>query len=252
MTRTRRVLDALRRFDSRGELVALARAGRRRLPGDSRYGDPLSLTGDDAPGVLGRGMTALGDARPSALREVGLSALQVWQSMAESRGRGHGDRDVAILFTDLVDFSSWVLDVGDDAAVDLLRRVGHAVEEPVRAEGGRVVKRLGDGVMAAFEDPAAAVRAACAASSEVGGFYEPGLRAGVHVGRPRRLGGDYFGVDVNVAARVAAAAGGGEVLVSDAVRERLDPDQVSTRRRWRFKPKGTPKGLHAFVAEPAA
>ena len=162
------MLDALRRFDSRGELVALARAGRRRLPGDSRYGDPLSLTGDDAPGVLGRGMTALGDARPSALREVGLSALQVWQSVAESRGRGHGDRDVAILFTDLVDFSSWVLDVGDDAAVDLLRRVGHAVEEPVRAEGGRVVKRLGDGVMAAFEDPAAAVRAACAASSEVG------------------------------------------------------------------------------------
>ena len=95
------------------------------------------------------------------------------------------------------------------------------------------------------------VRAACSASSSVGDLYEPGLRAGVHVGRPRRLGGDYFGVDVNVAARVAAAAGGGEVLVSDAVRDRLDPDQVSTRRRWRFRQKGTPKGLQAFVAEPS-
>jgi class 3 adenylate cyclase len=50
-------------------------------------------------------------------------------------------------------------------------------------------------------------------------------------------------------ARVAAAAGGGEVLVSDAVRDRLDPEQISTRRRWRFKPKGAPKGLHAYVAE---
>ena len=71
----------------------------------------------------------------------------------------------------------------------------------------------------------------------------------MHLGRPRKLGGDYFGVDVNVAARVAAAAGGGEVLVSDAVRDRLDPDEISTRRRWRFKPKGAPKGLQAFVAE---
>ena len=251
MTRTRRALAALRRFDSRAELIALARAARQRLPGDSRYGDPLSLTGDEAPQLLGRRLTALGDAQPSALREVGLSALQVWQSVAESQGRGHGDRDVVIVFTDLVDFSGWVLDAGDDAGVDLLRRVGHAVEEPVRAHGGRVVKRLGDGLMAAFDDPAAAVRAACEASAAVGAIYEPGLRAGLHVGRPRRLGGDYFGVDVNVAARVASAAGGGEVLVSDTVRERLDPDQVATRRRWRFRPKGAPKGLQAYVAEPA-
>ena len=71
----------------------------------------------------------------------------------------------------------------------------------------------------------------------------------MHIGRPRKLGGDYFGVDVNVAARVAGAAGGGEVLVSDAVRDRLDPEQIATRRRWRFKPKGAPKGLQAYVAE---
>jgi len=40
------------------------------------------------------------------------------------------------------------------------------------------------------------------------------------------------------------------VLVSSSVRERLDPEQISTRRRWRFKPKGTPRGLQAYVAEP--
>jgi adenylate cyclase len=257
--RTRQALgragDALRRLDSREALVALARAGRRRLPGDDRYGDPLSLSGDEAPQLIGRGISAMTEQRPSAMRELGMSALQVWQSLSEAQGRGHGDEDVAILFTDLVDFSEWVLDAGDTNALELLRRVGLAVESPVKAHRGRVVKRLGDGLMAVFDDPAAAVQAAYDASRgvrqvQVDG-YSPQLRAGVHVGRPRKLGGDYFGVDVNVAARVAAAAGPGEVLISSTVRDRLDPGEISTRRRWRFKQKGTPKGLQAYVAEPA-
>lgn len=67
--------------------------------------------------------------------------------------------------------------------------------------------------MAVFEDPGQAIEAAHAAaraleSVEIGG-HRPRLRAGVHTGRPRRLGSDYFGVDVNVAARVAEAAGAG-------------------------------------------
>jgi len=247
--RAKRALAALRRLDSGERLVALARAWRRRLPGDHEYGDPLSLAGDEAPQVVGRGLSALADERPSALRELGMGALQVWQGLAEAQGRGHGDRELAILFTDLVDFSDWVLEAGDERAVELVRAVGQAVEGAVRAHGGRVVKRLGDGVMAVFDDPAAAVRAGCEAAGAAGELHAPGLRAGVHIGRPRKLGGDYFGVDVNVAARVAAAAGGGEVLVSDAVRERLDPEQIATRRRWRFKPKGAPKGLQAYVAE---
>jgi len=247
--RAKRALAALRRLDSGERLVALARAGRRRLPGDHEYGDPLSLAGDEAPQVVGRGLSALADERPSALRELGMGALQVWQGLSEAQGRGHGDRELAILFTDLVDFSDWVLEAGDERAVELVRAVGQAVEGAVRAHGGRVVKRLGDGVMAVFDDPAAAVRAGCEAAGAAGELHAPGLRAGVHIGRPRKLGGDYFGVDVNVAARVAAAAGGGEVLVSDAVRDRLDPEQIATRRRWRFKPKGAPKGLQAYVAE---
>jgi adenylate cyclase len=246
-----RTAARLRRWDSGERLVALVRAGRRRLPGDHAYGDPLSVAGDEAPQLLGRGLSAIADERPSALREVGLGALQVWQSVAEAQGRGQGDHEVTILFTDLVDFSDWVLEAGDERAVELVRAVGKAVERPVRAHGGRVVKRLGDGVMAVFDDPAAAVAAGCEAVSAASVLHPPGLRAGVHSGRPRKLGGDYFGVDVNVAARVAAAAGGGELLVSGAVRERLDPEQVATRRRWRFKPKGAPKGLQAFTAERA-
>jgi adenylate cyclase len=249
--RTQRLVAALRRLDSGERLVALARAARHRLPGDRHYGDPLSITGDEAPQLIGRGIAAMADERPSALRELGMGALQVWQSLSEAQGRGQGETEYAIVFTDLVDFSDWVLEAGDEAALKLVRRVGQAVEAPVRECEGRVVKRLGDGLMAVFEDPARAVEAACRATSAVHEVYEPGLRAGIHVGRPRRLGGDYFGVDVNVAARVAAAAGPGQVLISEAVRERIDPAVVQTTRRWRFKPKGAPKNLKAFVAEPA-
>ena len=81
--------------------------------------------------------------------------------------------------------------------------------------------------------------------------HRPQLRAGVHAGRPRRLGGDYFGVDVNIAARVAEAAGPGEVLVSEAVHERVEAHRVQLKRRWRFSAKGALKGLKVYAAEPS-
>lgn len=256
-TRARRaaakLASRLEGLDAQPLLLAAARAARRRLPGDDRYGDPLSLGGDEPAQQLGRRLTAVTSARPSALREVGLSALQVWQSLSEAQGRGHGDTEVAILFTDLVDFSRWALEAGDDASIELLRQVGLAAEPIVARHGGRVVKRMGDGLMAVFEDPAAAVEAAhdtCAAVAEVEvDGYRARQRAGVHVGSPRRLGGDLFGVDVNIAARVAEAAGGDEVLISDAVRQRLDDaGAMRTKRRWRFRAKGAPKDLTVYVA----
>jgi len=183
-----------------------------------------------------------------------MSALQVWQGVSEAQGRGQGDRELAILFTDLAGFSDWALEAGDASAVALLRDVGEAVEPVVSAHGGRIVKRLGDGLMAVFDDPAEAIDAAHEAivaleTVEVDG-HGPQLRAGVHAGRPRRLGGDYFGVDVNIAARVADAAGTGQVLVSETVRERVEDGAVSLRRRWRFSAKGAPKGLKVYTADP--
>jgi adenylate cyclase len=78
--------------------------------------------------------------------------------------------------------------------------------------------------------------------------YRPQLRAGIHIGHPRRIGGDYLGTDVNIAARVAEAASGGEVLISDSVRERLDEHAVKLKRR-RFKAKGAPSGLSVYAVE---
>ena len=186
---------------------------------------------------------------------MGLSALQVWQALSEAQGRGRGDREVTILFTDLVDFSDWALEAGDTMAVDLLRQVAHVVEPAIEDRGGRIVKRLGDGLMAVFDEPAAAVHAAldCAAGVaevEVGG-HSPRLRAGVHVGRPRKVGRDYLGVDVNIAARIAEASGAGEVLVSGVVSERLDGEELTLKRKRRFKAKGAPSDMQVYAASAA-
>jgi adenylate cyclase len=241
-----------RRLDGHPILLRAATALRSRLPGDEAYGDPLSVAGDEAPQVLGRRLAQLTAERPGAMREIGFSALQVWQSVSEAQGRGRGDRELAILFTDLVAFSDWALEAGDERAVELLRRVGMETEPVIARYEGRIVKRLGDGLMAVFEDPCAAVDAALDAAEAVGCIevdgHRPQQRAGVHLGRPRRLGSDYFGVDVNVAARVAAAAGPGQVLVSQAARERLDDADLKLRRRWRFKAKGAPKDLDVYSA----
>jgi adenylate cyclase len=250
--RRARLADALKRFDAHPRLIKAAQAARGLLPGDESYGDPLSLGGSEPPQLIGQRIASLTNDRPSAIRELGLSTLQVWQALGEAQGRGRGDRELAVLFTDLVGFSKWALEAGDEDALELLRCVGLAVEPCVSARGGRLVKRLGDGIMAVFDDPTEAVCAALdavdsLAEVEVAG-HRPRLRAGVHVGRPRKLGGDYYGVDVNVAARVAAAARANEVLVSDPARERLTDRSVGLQRR-RFRAKGAPKDLKVFIAK---
>lgn len=254
-TRARRAAAAAaQRLDDSQALLLAVRRARGALPGDSRYGDPLSTAGQGPSHTVARRLSDMTAERPGVMREMGLSALQVWQAAAEAQGRGRGDREVAIAFTDLEDFSSFALDAGDEAAVDLLREVGEAVEPPVKQRGGEVVKRLGDGMMAVFTDAPDAVEALRDASRRVAAIefdgYRPRLRAGLHVGRPRRLAGDLFGVDVNVAARLADQASGGELLVSDRVLELLDTEGCDIRRKRRFKVKGVPRDLGAYRLGP--
>jgi adenylate cyclase len=253
--KTKAALAKVAKTDASPRFLKIAKWMRQRLPGDADLGDALSTAGDEPSLLIARRLNELGSERPSATRELGLGALQVWQALAEAQGRGRGERDVTILFTDLVEFSAWALEVGDDRALDLLRRVGACEDAAVSGNDGRVVKRLGDGMMAVFNDAADAVAAAHAARDEVSKVeadgYEPQLRAGIHLGRPRKIGGDYLGVDVNVAARVASGAKAGEVLVSGPVTERLDQTAFTMKRRRRFKAKGAPRELEVFSVEPA-
>jgi len=250
--RAGRLRTVAERLDTQPTLLAVTRRLRRRLPGDERFGDDaLSIAGPTPVEVLARSVSALAPRRDSIVHELGLAGMQVWQSLSEATGRGRGDEHLAILFTDLVGFSSWALEAGDTAVLDLLRAVDAAVEAALQTHDGHIVKRLGDGLMATFLSARAAVDAALDAQAALQHVqidsYRPRMRAGVHWGRPRRLGGDYLGVDVNIAARVVDAAKADQVLVSESALARIAPEGLEIGRRKRLRADGAPRELRVAV-----
>src|SRR5947199_10516245 len=102
--------------------------------------------------------------------------------------------------------------------------------------------------MAVFSSAQDAVDAALDAQDALAGVevngYRPHMRAGVHWGRPRKLGGDYLGVDVNIAARVAEAAKADQVMVSDVMLQKLSTGTVDLGRRKRLRSEGAPRDMH--------
>ncbi|MBA4858233.1 adenylate/guanylate cyclase domain-containing protein [Nocardia farcinica] len=219
----------------RPELIDALRSVRRKLPGDPSFGDPLSVSGPGGARAVARAAEKLVGDSPTAARELGLGALQVWQAVLERVGRGRGDTEVTVMFTDLVAFSSWSLTAGDEVTLRLLRAVATAIEPPVAEHRGSVVKRMGDGMMAVFATADDAVRAAVTAKDNLRGVeiegYRPRMRVGLHTGMPREIGGDWLGVDVNVAARVMAAGGNGHTMLSDATLRALHPDTLTALGR---------------------
>lgn len=210
-------------------VIAFVRRARRVLPGDPDFGDPLSAAGVGGPRAAARAADRILD-RNAASREVSLAGLQVWQALTERVSGKPANREVTLVFTDLVGFSDWSLRAGDDATLTLLRRVSQVMEPPLLEAGGHVVKRMGDGAMAVFTDPATAITAVLTAldavkAVEVGG-YTPVMRAGIHTGRPQRIGSDWLGVDVNVAARVMNRATSGGLIVSNVTLEAISAEDL--------------------------
>jgi adenylate cyclase len=240
------------------DVIAFIRRARRALPGDPDFGDPLSAAGVGGPRAAARAADRLLD-HDAASREFSLAGLQVWQALTERVSGRPANREVTLVFTDLVGFSEWSLAAGDDATLRLLRRVAQVMEPPLLASGGHIVKRMGDGAMAVFSNPATAVRAVLAAlesvkTVEIDG-YTPRMRAGIHTGRPQRMGSDWLGVDVNIAARVMERATKGGLVVSQTTLELIPDDEldalgVTTKRirKQLFAPKiaGVPEDLAMY------
>jgi class 3 adenylate cyclase len=213
-------------------VIAAIRRARKALPGDPHFGDRLSASGFGGPAAAARAADRLLGDRDAASREIGLGALQVWDAVRNRMGREPPHDEVTLVFTDLVGFSSWSLSVGDDATLKLLRKVAQTIEPPMLQAGGQVVKRMGDGIMAVFPDPVAAIAAVVVARAALKDVavegYTPEMRVGIHTGRPQRIGSDWLGVDVNVAARVMENAGRGGVLVTDATLDRVSEEELET------------------------
>jgi class 3 adenylate cyclase len=138
------------------------------------------------------------------------------------------DGTVTILFSDIEDSTTLNDQVGDKEWVRLLGAHDRLVRDAVQRHGGHIVKSQGDGFMIVFRDPAEAVRAGIDLQDAIGSGSHRTLRrtpirvrVGIHSGTVVERDGDYFGTNVAMAARVAALAGGGEILVSDRVRQAL-------------------------------
>jgi adenylate cyclase len=241
------IKDVVRRTDANPQLVATARFLRRLIPG----GEPETA---EMPEPMQRLVEEVQPSGPSTMREIGKGALQAWQALSEAQRRRQGTADVAILFTDLVGFSDWALAAGDEAALEVLRQVGDAEQKAISSNKGAVVKRLGDGAMAVFGDAEQAVRAALDAQGEISKIevegYKPSQRAGVHRGTPRKVKGDFLGVDVNIASRVGDCAEGGEVLISEPVREELDGRRFKFGSSRELSASGAPAGLTVCSVKP--
>ena len=134
------------------------------------------------------------------------------------------DGTVTILFTDIEDSTALNEQLGDGRWLEVLRAHNAIVRDCVREHGGYEVKAQGDGFMIAFPSARRALRCAVAIQRATAAYDEHAdapvrLRIGLHTGEATKEGYDFFGRSVIVAARVANAGRGGEVLVTSLVRE---------------------------------
>lgn len=151
-----------------------------------------------------------------------------------------------VLFTDLADSTRLIDEHGEAGAHEVRRRHFAQLGAAITAHGGREVKRLGDGVMAVFADPAAAT--ACAAEMQRGATADParlGLRIGVHTGELLRDGDDVYGTTVIVAARLCERAGPGETIMSETTGT---ADAPAARPLGALRLKGLRHPVTAFAA----
>ena len=129
------------------------------------------------------------------------------------------DRVLAtVLFTDIVESTQRLAELGDEGWRDVLARHDERARAEVARHRGHFVNSTGDGLFATFDGPARAVRCAEAISAAV---VELGIqiRAGVHTGEVVLEGDDVRGMAVHVGARVSALAGPTEVFVSQTVKD---------------------------------
>jgi adenylate cyclase len=132
------------------------------------------------------------------------------------------DGQVVIVFSDIEGSTERNEELGDRRWVQLLDRHNKLIHKRVEDYDGHVVKSQGDGFMIAFSDPRQAVRCSIAVQQALQESAERWdqirVRIGAHMGTSVRRGDDLFGRNVAMAARVAAQADGGEILVSEPVR----------------------------------
>jgi class 3 adenylate cyclase len=171
--------------------------------------------------------------RDDAATAADVTSLQLFRDLFSREALRAGEEiqisSVTLMFTDLRDSTHLYRQIGDAPAFGRVRQHFDLLEQAIAAEGGAIVKTMGDAVMAVFRQPAAALRAleiAHASITLLEGKPPLEMKAGIHSGPciavtlNERL--DYFGSTVNIAARLPGLAQGGEVVFSNEVKN--DPE----------------------------
>ncbi len=149
-----------------------------------------------------------------------------------------GPADLTILFTDIQDYTSTADRLGDRAAQSMVRAHNRIVRAALSEHGGREIKQTGDGIMAWFLSARRAVAASIAIQREIRAHNQRRravtlrIRIGLNAGEPILEEGDLYGTPVIVAARVADLARGGQIYVTDVVR------QLAGAKHYSFQPVG--------------
>jgi DNA-binding NarL/FixJ family response regulator len=190
-------------------------------------GPPVERAAELAREASGRDVLVSGDAAAALtdrfdLRPLGAGAFRVVEPAdAKDAARTPGARERrvrTILITDIVGSTKTAERIGDRAWTELLAAHDRATREELVLFGGEEVDTTGDGFVAAFDAPATAIRCAFELMGRLAAIGVR-IRAGVHTGEVEYLEGTARGIALNMATRIAARAGAGEVLVSDTTRE---------------------------------
>jgi class 3 adenylate cyclase len=180
-------------------------------------------------------------AQPSAINVIASTLEPVMPDFGEFSSP---DGALTLMFSDIENAADVLARVGDERSSDLLRDYRALVEQLVAHHDGRVVKAQDDGFMVAFMSAHAAVRCAIEmqrtfATRVLSWLEEPlRLRAGLHTGFVIANADEFYGRNVVLAARIADRAGGGEILVSSALKEYTETDptlRFESRGEFHFK-----------------
>jgi class 3 adenylate cyclase len=172
---------------------------------------------------------------------------EIEEFLTGTRHAPKGDRRLAtVLFTDIVESTESVRSLGDKAWRDRLDRHDLVAERQISRYDGKLVKSTGDGLLATFDGPAAAIRCAGAIAE---GVTQIGvsIRCGVHVGEVEQRGEDIAGIAVHVAARICGAAQSDETLVSRTVTDLVAGSGIEFEDRGEHELKGVPGSLQLFA-----
>lgn len=160
-----------------------------------------------------------------------------------------------VMFTDIVDSTALMANLGDVQWAAMYRRHNATVRGELARFDGRLVKTLGDGVLATFESPARATLCGLAIVAAMA-VAEPRLelRVGIHTGECESSSDDVAGMAVNIAARVTALARANEVLATETVKQLVVGSGITFADRGSYELKGVPDRwrLYEVTRGPAA